>query len=475
MHGLTKRGRFFRRAGILDFVSNERFPFGIFKKDSTRRLRSFTAEFGQIENAPCHHHVNGKTRLDSVGISQLTLLDFATTFQDSMVNFNPIAQGIPVEFFNGSFKGINLKGSDQQPLQRFNAVGAFNFLGADGPDGQFFWQAIALRQMLLGFRQLQGDLGKTDFQFGLPRRPLRAFGYDSVAAYAFYILQSEAEDRVQFLLGSDDDAAVWINGKQVHRHVVGRPVRVDEDIFEAGLKAGENRCLIKVVQEVADWGFAMRAFPNDRPVAVVPNVGLWADRLKIYDKTIWLLENWLYHSGDNPAWANPDFDNRSWETTNTWFRLNNPPKSGWTGVGWFRLHLAVDSTLWNRTLALNVWHRGASEIYLDGTLLTQFGKVGSSKYNEEGYKTPGGDGIPPPKPIVFDKKTHHVIAVRFSDFLAEKYPQRWLSGAFERAGRNAGRGASENLICGSCTRVAGANHCPSVGRRKILGERPAAG
>ena len=36
------------------------------------------------------------------------------------------------------------------------------------------------------------------------------------------------------------------------------------------------------------------------------------------------------------------------------------------GIGWFRLHLRIDSTLRNTTLALSIYHLGASEIYFDG-------------------------------------------------------------------------------------------------------------
>ena len=99
-----------------------------------------------------------------------------------------------------------------------------------------------------------------------------------------------------------------------------------------------------------------------------------------FDYAIGIAQNWKYRPGDNPDWAVPEFDDRAWETTRSWFRPISPPKSGWTGIGWFRLHLAVDSTLWNRTLALHVKHWGASEIYLDGKLLAQFGKVGSSHF-----------------------------------------------------------------------------------------------
>jgi hypothetical protein len=147
---------------------------------------------------------------------------------------------------------------------------------------------------------------------------------------------------------------------------------------------------------------------------------LSADRLQ---DNISLSGWWKYHRGDNKEWANPEFNDSEWETTNTWFNSNKLPKSGWNGIGWFRLHVAVDSTLWNRPLALNVLQWGASEIYLDGRLLAQFGKVGSTKHDEEGYFAKDPDLLPPPKSILFNK-ANHVIAVRFSDFyLTEKYPR----------------------------------------------------
>ncbi len=163
--------------------------------------------------------------------------------------------------------------------------------------------------------------------------------------------------------------------------------------------------------------------PDDRAY-----IKLSSDELK---DEIWLDGRlWKYHQGDNAEWATPEFDDSEWEITNSRLNPNNLPKSGWNGIGWFRLHLVVDSTLWNRPLALNVRQGGASEIYLDGFLVAQFGKVGSSKRDEEGYITRNADFLPPPQSIIFSK-TAHVIAVRFSNFhLVETYP-RQLPHGFE--------------------------------------------
>ncbi len=139
---------------------------------------------------------------------------------------------------------------------------------------------------------------------------------------------------------------------------------------------------------------------------------------------------WKYHPGDNLQWANPEFDDSSWEIGDTWLNSNDLPRSGWTGIGWFRLHIAVDSTLHNRLLALNVRHWGASEIYIDGKLVAQFGKVGSSLDDEEGYWTINPEFVAPPRHIGFHQ-AHHVIAVRFSNFFpAEGLNRQELSYGF---------------------------------------------
>jgi hypothetical protein len=59
--------------------------------------------------------------------------------------------------------------------------------------------------------------------------------YEHATVYAFCTLRSEAEGKVQILLGSDDGASVWINGEQVHHNPVYRGLTLDEDMFEADL------------------------------------------------------------------------------------------------------------------------------------------------------------------------------------------------------------------------------------------------
>ena len=122
--------------------------------------------------------------------------------------------------------------------------------------------------------------------------------------------------------------------------------------------------------------------------------------------------SWKYHPGDNPEWANPTFDDTTWEFTDTLLLQDRLSESGWEGIGWFRLQLSVpDAQLQNMPLALQVTYQvGASEIYLDGNLIYKFGTVGTQKGEEEPYWERD------PQVISFSGKTDYLIAVRYSNF-----------------------------------------------------------
>lgn len=124
---------------------------------------------------------------------------------------------------------------------------------------------------------------------------------------------------------------------------------------------------------------------------------------------------WKYHPGDNPEWANPTFDDTEWESIGTLGTLapqGELSERGWEGIGWFRLHVSVpDKQLWNIPLALMVmYHAGASEIYLDGELIYEFGTVGTRKEEEKPYWERD------PQIISFSGETDYVIAIRYSNF-----------------------------------------------------------
>jgi serine phosphatase RsbU (regulator of sigma subunit) len=64
----------------------------------------------------------------------------------------------------------------------------------------------------------------------------------------------------------------------------------------------------------------------------------------------------------------PHYEDSSWELARTWLQQGDPPKSDWQGVGWFRLHVVVDSTFPRLSLGLNGSHSGKIRVYWDGVL-----------------------------------------------------------------------------------------------------------
>lgn len=164
---------------------------------------------------------------------------------------------------------------------------------------------------------------------------LDAFGnLEHATAYAFCTLRNEVEGDVRIRLRHDNGTVVWINGQRVYSHSTYRELSYDEGVFEAKLKAGENRCLVKITQNVGPWGFAMRVLSRAQAAATMrPKFIVAAGILKNSTKSIGLTGNWKYHPSDDAAWADSEFDDSSWETADTWLNPDNLPQSGWTGIG----------------------------------------------------------------------------------------------------------------------------------------------
>lgn len=134
---------------------------------------------------------------------------------------------------------------------------------------------------------------------------------------------------------------------------------------------------------------------------------------------------WKYAPGDDPRFADPQFDDQAWESLHgTAIKLDSIPKSGWHGIGWFRLRLRIDPALANQPLALAMVHFGASEIYLDGRLVQSFGTIGATPKTEVEYNP---NALP--FGIALNGFSEHVIAVRYSCLLMQdstSWWSRWL-------------------------------------------------
>ena len=77
-------------------------------------------------------------------------------------------------------------------------------------------------------------------------------------AYAWAEVDMEKQTKALLGVGSDDFVKIWLNGKLVHEHWVGRPVQADDDIVPVVFRAGKNEVLFKVQNGIDGWGFAAR-------------------------------------------------------------------------------------------------------------------------------------------------------------------------------------------------------------------------
>ncbi len=120
--------------------------------------------------------------------------------------------------------------------------------------------------------------------------------------------------------------------------------------------------------------------------------------------------DWKYHPGDDLQWKEPFFSDSDWTIFRTDFNVDSTPPDTWKGIGWFRLKLLIDSSLYNKSLALVITHYGASEVYLDGKLVNQYGIPDQDPGNEKTFRPL----LLQPVLISLDDKAEHLLAIRYS-------------------------------------------------------------
>ena len=103
-----------------------------------------------------------------------------------------------------------------------------------------------------------------------------------------------------------------------------------------------------------------------------------------------LLSGWKFHPGDNPQWAKPDFDDSHWQLADPGTDITKFRQLKNAGVGWLRLHIKTDSSLARQQIMAWVSQYTASEIYLDGKLIQQYGYIGHDVAKTSAV-TPGGE------------------------------------------------------------------------------------
>lgn len=150
------------------------------------------------------------------------------------------------------------------PFDNPNASGFVVDFGPEArpfePDAEFDGIGVKVRWRAL--RTRSGLVGPEDAPF--PRK-------DDIVLYAYCEVEAPEARRTAVLLGSDDGAKVWVNGRLVHSKAARRALVPDQDRFEVDLAKGRNTVLLKVEQGGGPWGFSLRFDdPEERIRVVLP-------------------------------------------------------------------------------------------------------------------------------------------------------------------------------------------------------------
>ena len=172
-------------------------------------------------------------------------------------------------------------------------------------------------------------------------RWVTGYGLEGMRALAFTSFESDAEQSGRIHCVSQNDFKLWLNGSLVlekPEEAYGPLKWMDRDV---ALRRGANLCYIVCstygaaasVYAAPLFGFAVRV---DGPRETPPQPMVWDPIVPsvptVEDGRYALLSpDWRYMEGDDPAWAQPDFDHSNWKKIPDWRGL------GYCQVYWMRI------------------------------------------------------------------------------------------------------------------------------------------
>jgi hypothetical protein len=103
--------------------------------------------------------------------------------------------------------------------------------------------------------------------------------------------------------------------------------------------------------------------------------------VRLGESSVDLAGPWKFHVGDNPSWANPDFDDSSWEDVDL-TPGSRGPALGWTarghagysGYAWYRLRVNVTGAHSSLALKMPDDFDDAYQVFVNGQRIGEFGK-----------------------------------------------------------------------------------------------------
>jgi hypothetical protein len=130
--------------------------------------------------------------------------------------------------------------------------------------------------------------------------------------------------------------------------------------------------------------------PAPRPQSALVIQGLGQGQIKLNGF-------WQFHTGDDPRWASPSFDDSQWEPITASDSWGNQGHPGYTGFAWYRRHLEIDlvpGAITSYSLLIPPVD-DAYEVYWNGKLIGRYGKMPPLPH---WYYTPFFHAFAVPKP-----------------------------------------------------------------------------
>lgn len=139
------------------------------------------------------------------------------------------------------------------------------------------------------------------------------------------------------------------------------------------------------------------------------------------------LDGWLFHEGNDPAWADPDFDLQGWKKFKPLELSTTLEDEEGRVEGWFRLRLKLDSSLANIPLGISRQLWSATDVFIDGKLIQSFGNTG----NPFGAYNPV---LKEAVPVALVPNVEYLVAVHFVDYetaFTNRHNRLWATNLFK--------------------------------------------
>ncbi len=120
-----------------------------------------------------------------------------------------------------------------------------------------------------------------------------------------------------------------------------------------------------------------------------------------------LNKGWKFHAGDSILWSKKDFNDNNWSKINPTIDIHSLPEIPKPGIFWLRLHIHSGNSI-RQLYSMLIQQSGASEIYLDDSLIYKFGIISKNEEKIQAY-----DPLWRPLPLPVNKNANHILAVRF--------------------------------------------------------------